>query len=787
MQEKIIAILNSAIPQPEYSDYINFLQEYAGLTQMEKIMYLDTAFKPPRIFLEKMAFFLKHCSGLKRASIAKKLQFAAFLKTINDLCFNNPLLLNLKGDVKDTWIHYGFHPFSDSNNYDFNTENMLNVVLDLIQKSGLTIQTPSLIKTQGLVKFFVADSIGKEFQEGVSMLIKELGDNVSQPLFVNNEKVMCMLFMLNQSKFVGHCISLSCTSVDLNGLYSLWDIRLKLVKLCAIHRENFQVLLHANVALVDLARLANIGLELFILLLQNTLIIKPLIVDEWLVMENLLSFAKKCPKICKTYLENPQQLACFKTANVPFSVLIRGDAYANCYRTAEIIYALTQRSNFNHLISHSKAAEVFSRDLKNGPQSNAAFISACVRNEIFRMLIHEPDKIHRLLDRGFVLEPLCKQAINLKTILDRIEDVFDLLSKAIPIQIFINWFWKELSLVDLIEHAVQLLHLKTLGIELIHFATLSNTHPDHAVLILKNPNHPHSEWWVKQQLKKQSNEKPSKPLSRVQGKYRIVFDLDRTTISRIKNLNDAWVCEFKQKGLYVDIPNLADPYIIHPGFIECLRWLYHQGIEIGICSAGDVARNKPVVQRICTIAFQSLLNSGSYQTVFLFSRENMQGSPYKNLEFFLREGEDIHQTVLIDDDVQFRHPEQHANFVEICPATDETFKNVYKTKPAHTVLHAANHIYCLTGAIAKAIKIAENTGCTLSAAFKQIVNRSAPNYPSSSVNSKDTYTPTTLFQYQTHYLNGLKILKRFIDPKLQLATPGNIFSADYTLFPQCNK
>lgn len=777
MQEKIIEALNSAIPNTEDTgdtDYVQFLTKtHAGLQETDKRFFLNMALvTTPKIFFDKITRFLTYSVCTRQISKIEKIQFAYFVKTINDLCFNNPILLNLKGDIQDAWTYYRLNESSDPTHHHCNIKDVQSILTTLLTNAGFSI-------TNQPDNGEITESISKEFQDRTATLITSLKGYTHNTLFVKHEQDICVLFMLHQDIFIEYCIKLSPTSISLHDLCVLWNIDLKLVECCVKNIEKCKKLLQANISFCDLAPLSEIEPHLFSLLLEKASDIAPLTENDWLSMEHLLQCAKKNPKDCKIYLENLHQLALFKAANVPFAVLITGNADTNCYRTETILSAVQSHANFIRLIQHSQARTAFHLDLQNSLKPTTIFISACVRNEIFRILIQEPDKIHRLLDNGFDFGSLCVLHTNLNLMLAHIQDVLSLLSNAIPIDIFTYWLRNQLPLLELLNHGTELLNLKTIGIDLKSFAALIDLYPQHALIILKKSNNPHRQWWIKQQLKTQQDDKKPKPLRTVKAKYRIFFDLDGTLVSQVKKHDRAWTQEFQQKRLYV---TAYGDYIIHPGVIECLRWLHLQGIETGIYSAGDKERNIKLVEKIYAKAFQNPIYHASTPIIPVSSREHMRGSPFKDLKDWLKLGENINQMLLVDDDKRYQHPEQRANFMQITPATDEIFAQVYQKKPPHAVQRAVDHIYCAVGIIAQAIKIAEKTGCTLTAGLAEVLEPTVVSQTTLPTNIENSEHSNTLFQYQTYYAKGLKKLKA-INPQLQFSTAGRIFSDEYTLHP----
>lgn len=492
MQKHIIEALNAAIPL-EYTDYIDFLKNYSGLNQEEKAYYLNIVLNHPRSFFKHMKIFLKSFTGANNPSQSEKIKFASFLKTMNDLCFNNPVLLNLKGDMKHAWELHFIHA---TPNEELNTKFIHSTLLNLMQDIGFSIQNSTSTANN------ITDSISKEFIDDATDFIITLGEHANYPLFKDNEQDICMLFMLCQSKFIRFCLQLSLTPVPLNDWFSLWAIELKLVECCAYHIKKFIILLQANIPFHSLCQLAKINGNLLTAMIENAPLVTPLFQDQWLSMESLLSFSKQNRDACKTYLEHPDELASLKAVGIPFSILITGDTYTNCYRTETILSAITLRANFDHLVTHSKVTpETFNSDLKDFQLSDTDFMLACVQSKTFRILIQNPNNIHQLLDSGFAFDALCKNTENLSILLEHKDDIFDLLSQDIPIQLFINWY-KLLPLSGLLSYRTALIELKKTGVDLKQFAALSESYPQHALLILKNLNNPHSQWWIKQQLKK---------------------------------------------------------------------------------------------------------------------------------------------------------------------------------------------------------------------------------------------------------------------------------------------
>lgn len=197
-----------------------------------------------------------------------------------------------------------------------------------------------------------------------------------------------------------------------------------------------------------------------------------------------------------------------------------------------------------------------------------------------------------------------------------------------------------------------------------------------------------------------------------------------------------------------------------------------------------MARNIPVVKYIYHQAFKNPRYNASNQNIPILSYENMRGSPYKDLNQLLKKEENIKQLILVDDNRQYSHPQQQINFMEINAATDKTFENIHQTKSFFeegNMLAAANHIYFVAGLLAKVIKIAEKTNCTLSEALDQLL--SPPDLDRTTVPlPKNTYRPNILIHYQTYYVKGLKKLQE-INRTLRFSTKGKFFSDEYTLHP----
>lgn len=791
MKEQIISALNQSIPTSEYHDYIHFLQYYPGLDKEEKQLYLYTAlFKDPKTFLTHIKFFLKNFIGANRPSKQEKIKFASFLKTINDLCYNNPILLNLNGKIQYAWdLHFltqypKITGIKILTNDDIDAENIRSLLKQLIQDAGFQISNPKHIGNN------IKNNIAEEFIEIAPAFIETLGERICHPLFVDHEQGVCTLFMLDQSKFIRYCTILSAMPVNLNDWYVLWEIDLELVKFCAFNLERLNILLQAGIAFPSLVTLAQIDTHLFEWMLANATHISPLVQSEWLSMGSLLSLAKQNRSDCQTYLKHAHQLTGFQTADIPFAILLTGNAKINCYYAKEILSAIALRENFDYLITHPKVnVEEFYPLVESFELPNTdIFILACVQNEAFRMLIQHPDKVHTLLNGGFEFDSLYNSK-NLSTILECMNEVLDLLSHDIPLQIFENW--DKLSLVELLNHRTALIELRKTGISLEQFSTLRDAYPQHALLILKNPENLHAKWWIRQQLKKQNNVvKKIQPLTKVKGKYRIVFDLDNSTVSYTTHRsNAAWVSEFKEKNLYFDVRNDSKQtpclHIIHPGFIELLRLLYIRGVETSIFSAGNKTRNLPLANDIYTKA----LGNPAYQTtplnIQVCSQNHMVG-PHKDLERIVKTGEDLKQIILIDDNPHYNHPKQLANFMKISVATDNTFENIIQTESPieDSDIRAANHIFYITGLLTKVIKIAEK-GCSLSEAFCKVLVPPDPNgtVMSRDITAQDVHErPNTLFQYQTYYDKGLKHLQK-INLRIQLVTPGKFFAEGYTLNP----
>lgn len=787
-------------------DYREFLHTYPHLNSSEKSNYLHKAlFEDPEIFLASIADFLNVYVGIKNPVKSEKFPFACFLKTINDLCCNTPILLNLKGEIKDAWELY-------FKNKTQNSRAIRAVLKGLIYAAGFAKHDELPVEHTSNPEFSL------QFSERVKTFIDKVGTNSQEAIFLQHEQNICTLYMLGQFEthalnfFIQSCKELLSEKIVFNELYFLYDTDLSLLEFCTHHVEELHILFQTNIPFAALCILAQSRTVLFQHMLEHATLITPLMQDQWLSIGSLLAFSKQDNSLCEVYLDNPKSLAKLKAAHIPFSMLILGNAATNCYNPKEIISVIALREKFPHLLAHPKVdMQVFSSDLGKLELSDQNyFMLACLKSETFRIFIKNPEKVHSLLDMGFAFVALYEQANAhpnlIQALMDdpksvqsllkhpaithqalltsglsagtlrRIEDIFQLLSHGISFQTLVHW--PNLMVSDVLDHRLVLIRLQQQGIDLNQLFLLDETYPKHALLILTDPNNPHAQWWIKRQNKLGETKAEPNILLNIRGKYHVVFDLDDSTASYTTDgANSTWIRIFKEKELCVEVPTYNPDiqktswlHIIHPGFIELLRFLRIQGIQISFFSRGPAVRNIPLVKGIFIKAF----GNQAYE-LSIRSREDMGQEQYKNLTLLLKSGEDLKQMVLIDDNAEFCHPAQQANFIGVSEARDHTFKDImsrtYRKKDSN--VRAANQSFYVAGLLNKAIQMAELHNITLSEALSQLKDKQ------DSVHGNEHYYK--LNAYQTYYEEGLALLQKTINPTLELATQEKFFADGYTL------
>lgn len=754
MRSCIIDALNQAI-SPEYN-YISFLNDFPG-TPGQKEFYLSMALNhTPTNCLYWIEFFLKNpTTGIKIPQI-QKIRFAYLLKTINDLSHNNLILINLKGEMKPAWEeHFGYSPPRE--------DIRINLRI-LMEEAGFLIAISP-------IKDSTTHDFNQKFKDSAELFIKDLGEITQTPLFKDQEKDICILFMLSQLQFLKYCKALATTALTLNDLYFLWHIDLQWVKFCVTHIETLKLFSQKNISFDSLENLTRIDLKLFKRMLENGCSIISLMENHWVTIENIIDFSKTNMEACTTYLECASNLIHLKEAGIPFPVLITGDTHTNCHDTEIILSAIAARQQFEQLINHPKviAEKMFFKRLAGIEMTHVDFfMSACVRSKIFRILIQNPEHVHLLVDKNLEWEQLCQNTEHLSAMLSDPNHLLTLLDQGIPFDLLIHW--PIIPLSELLPLHAELLTLKKNGIDLNQLSALTAIYPKHALLILKNSENPHAKKWIKQQ----TIPPKIKTLPTLNKKYHVILDLDETLVSWVPHdLNAPWLLEFKKRGLYVEIPGGADgaplAYILHPGVIELLNLLHKLGIKISAFSAGSQSRNGPLIVTIIQTAF---FNSGKHFDICLASHACMQGSPYKNIKILVKTPDTLEQTILMDDNVQYRHPNQLTNFMHICGATSKTFSKIFNNHPKHIDknLRRANHVFYMAGLCIKALKIAEKKGWSLSEALESLQQAKS----TTTINNQ----PCILTQYETYYKKGLSYLQ-CINPTVQPVTKHKLFADGY--------
>jgi len=811
----ITRILNDSVPN---HDFVAFIKNYSGLNIDEKVFYLSQAlFATNNDLRISLDIFLNNHVGDRKFVKSEKFHFAYFIKMAHALIHNTLILVNLHGEIQDAGKLY-------FNNREVCETVIHNFLLLLFKESMGVLIHPLETKNTLENTVFLKNEIHTSANTFLKVIRKQ---NPKMNFSVENQKFLCMIFMLRQfdtyklKSFIRHCDK-STHSPFFSDLYFLYEFAPELLHIIQINHGIYNTLFESGLTLSSFSTLAQINPSDCNEILMNHRDIIKLMGNKWLSIDALLQLARQNDDshyICSDYLKHAERLIPLKESGIPFAMLLRGKQ-TRSIAANEISESVRMAYNFPLLISHKQFnVEKFYQDTDGLTICDKDFfMMACVKSKIFRVMINNPIHLHILLDIGFefqalfqlgeasywnlkalidsapsVMQLLDCQEITREDILhsdltseefDRVDDVFYLINRGVTFNTLTHW--PNIKKNILLDYRTNLIQLKTSGIDLQALWTLSETYPEHAVLILKSPEDMHSKWWLDRQSHVSNLTTLGPPLFELKLKkqYHIVFGLDDCVISQVntRDQKEDWVQIFKDKNLYTNVKVSKKPdkaplsFVFHPGFIELIRLLYAKGVKISFFSHQSAKRNNAIVEQIFIKAFDRKKYEEMKLNISVISTENINDDMYKDLEYLLKEGENLLQMVLIDYDQGYKHPKQNAQYMQVSVSFDSYLERILDLNHFDLEsVHNVNNVFYMTGLLASAIYMAENNGISLSGALS--ILQHTLNFSDAQKGRQYCYK---LYGYQTYYEKGLRELQA-LNPTLQLVKQGKLFADNYML------
>lgn len=278
----------------------------------------------------------------------------------------------------------------------------------------------------------------------------------------------------------------------------------------------------------------------------------------------------------------------------------------------------------------------------------------------------------------------------------------------------------------------------------------------------------------------------------------VCLDIDRTIAYGFHEdtLNEIlekfpWVAEFRQRGLLI---HALKWHVIHPGVIELIKWLDDQKITLAFFSSGDKERNRILVADLCQLALGIERYCEIAQKIIILSREDLTPDPSKqssrntkDLQKITRSAETFLNTILVDDDSSYTHPNQDRHVLWPRFSTDYSdFDAVHRYSSRTSSIHSVNAVFYVSGVLSQAIDRARRTHSSLSDAMSACLPSSLTAHSRDNrLVAESACLPSSLKTRSRdnrlvadYVASGIQILQT-INPNLALCAPRRLFAPNY--------